>query len=53
MVRAVGLDVHLDFCEVAIVEDGEMRSAGRVETTPEALELFAPSSVREIGWRWR
>ena len=25
-----------DFCEVAIVEDGEVRSAGRVETTPEA-----------------
>ena len=21
--RSVGLDVHLDFCEVAIVEDGE------------------------------
>ena len=39
--RSVGLDVHLDFCEVAIVEDGEVRSAGRVETTPERLELFA------------
>ncbi|HVC85514.1 MAG TPA: IS110 family transposase [Solirubrobacteraceae bacterium] len=41
--RSVGLDVHLDFCEVAIVEDGEVRSAGRVETTPERLELFAAS----------
>jgi transposase len=41
--RSVGLDVHLDFCEVAIVEDGEVRSAGRVETTPERLELFAGS----------
>jgi transposase len=37
------LDVHLDFCEVAIVEDGEARSAGRVETKPERLELFAGS----------
>ena len=42
-VRAIGLDVHLDFCEVAIVEDGEVRSAGRIETTPERLELFAGS----------
>jgi transposase len=41
--RSVGLDVHLDFCEVAIVEDGEVRSAGRVETKPERLELFAAS----------
>ena len=42
-VRAVGLDVHRDFCEVALVEDGAPRSAGRIETTPEALELFAQS----------
>ena len=41
--RAVGLDVHRDFCEVALVEDGGLRSAGRVETRPEALELFAQS----------
>jgi transposase len=41
--RAVALDVHRDFCEVAIVEDGELRSAGRVETKPEVLELFAQS----------
>jgi transposase len=37
------LDVHRDFCEVAIAEDGAVRSAGRVETTPERLELFARS----------
>jgi transposase len=37
------LDVHRDFCEVAVVEAGEVRSAGRIETTPEALELFAQS----------
>jgi transposase len=42
-VRAVGLDVHRDFCEVAIVESGVVHSAGRIETTPEALELFAGS----------
>jgi transposase len=37
------LDVHRDFCEVAICEAGAVRSAGRVETTPERLELFAQS----------
>ncbi len=41
--RAIGLDVHLDFCEVAIADGDELRSAGRVETRPEALELFAQS----------
>jgi transposase len=41
--RSVALDVHLDFCEVAIVEDGEVRSAGRIDTKPEQIELFASS----------
>lgn len=41
--RAIGLDVHRDFCEVAICEAGRVRSAGRVQTTPERLELFARS----------
>jgi transposase len=42
-VRAVALDVHRDFCEVAIVEEGRLRSAGRIQTRPETLELFAQS----------
>jgi transposase len=37
------LDVHRDFCEVAICEAGVVRSAGRIETSPESLELFASS----------
>jgi transposase len=41
--RAIGLDVHRDFCEVAICEAGVVRSAGRVETSPDVLELFAQS----------
>src|SRR3990172_5470811 len=41
--RFIGLDVHRDFCEVAIAEEGAVRSAGRVKTTPEALALFAGS----------
>jgi transposase len=45
-VRAVALDVHRDFCEVAIVAEGRVRSAGRIQTRPEALELFAASLDR-------
>jgi transposase len=41
--RFIGLDVHRDFCEVAIAEGGRVRRAGRVETVPAALELFAQS----------
>jgi hypothetical protein len=42
-VRAVALDVHRDFCEVAIVAGGRVRSAGRVAARPDVLELFARS----------
>ena len=41
--RFIGLDVHRDFCEVAIAEAGEVRLAGRVQTEPAALALFAQS----------
>src|SRR6476469_208366 len=43
--RAIGLDVHRDFCVVAICEDGRVRSAGRVASTPEGLRLLAESMV--------
>ena len=41
--RFIGLDVHRDFCDVAIYENGDVRSAGRVASSPEQLELFAQS----------
>jgi transposase len=44
--RAIGLDVHRDFCEIAICEEGVVRSAGRIETSPDVLELFAQSLGR-------
>ena len=44
--RAIGLDVHLEFCEVAIAEGGEVRSAGRIATKPAELELFAQSLAK-------
>src|SRR4051812_16767295 len=43
--RAIGLDVHRDFCVVAICEDGRVRSAGRVPSTPDSLKLLAESLV--------
>jgi transposase len=46
-VRSIGLDVDRDFCEVAIAERGEVRSAGRIETRVETLELFAVSLGRD------
>lgn len=41
--RCIGLDVHRDFAQVAIWQDGLVRQAGRIDTTPEALRLFAGS----------
>jgi transposase len=43
--RFIALDVHRDFCEVAIAEAGAVRLVGRVRTEPVALELFARSLV--------
>ncbi len=45
--RAIGLDVHLEFCEVAIADGAELRSAGRIATRPEEIELFAQSLGKE------
>jgi transposase len=41
--RYIGLDVHREFCEVAIAEEGRVRSAGRIRTRRAELELFAQS----------
>ena len=41
--RFIGMDVHRDWCEVAVAEGGELRSGERVKAEPEALELFAQS----------
>src|SRR5918993_4062564 len=44
--RAIGLDVHRDFCVVAICEDGRVRTGARVPSTPEGLTLLAQSLVK-------
>jgi transposase len=46
-VRYIGLDVHREFCEVAILEEGRVRSAERVRTRRRELELFAQSLGRD------
>lgn len=46
LLRFIGLDIHRDFCEVTISEGGPARSAGRVESDPELLEIFAQSLAR-------
>jgi transposase len=43
MRRCIGLDVHREFAQVAVWEDGRVRQVGRIGTTPEALRLFADS----------
>jgi transposase len=43
VVRFIGVDVHRDFCEVAVVEDGRLRFAGQVASAPSELEVFACS----------
>jgi transposase len=41
--RCIGLDVHREFAQVAIWEAGIVRQVGQIQTTPEALRLFADS----------
>jgi len=42
-VRFIGVDVHRDFCEVAIVENGTLHFAGQVASVPSELKEFAGS----------
>jgi hypothetical protein len=46
-VRFIGLDVHLDFCEIAICEAGRVRSGGRVPTSPRGLAILVNSLGRD------
>ena len=41
--RCFGLDVHREFAQVAIWQDGKVRQAGQVAATPEGLRVFADS----------
>src|SRR5436190_3578076 len=41
--RCFGLDVHREFAQVAIWQDGLVRQAGQIAMTAEALKVFADS----------
>jgi transposase len=41
--RCIGLDVHREFAQVAVWEDGRVRDAGQVSIVGEALRVFADS----------
>lgn len=41
--RCFGLDVHREFAQVAICQDGKVRQAGQIAATPEGLRVFADS----------
>jgi transposase len=41
--RRIGLDVHREFAQIAVWEDGIVRQAGQVATTPEGIRAFAES----------
>src|SRR5712691_5684651 len=43
MRRCIGLDVHREFAQVVIWQDGTVRQAGQIATNAEALRLFADS----------
>jgi transposase len=49
--RCFGLDVHRDFAQVAIWQDGVVSQAGRFATTPEQVRAFADSltSTNEVA----
>ena len=35
--RYIGMDVHREFAQIAVVEDGLVRDEGRIGVTPAAL----------------
>lgn len=41
--RYIGMDVHREFAQLAVVEDGLVRDEGRIGVTPEALRDWAAS----------
>jgi len=41
--RRIGLDVHREFAQIAVCQDGVVRQAGQVGTTPEELRTLADS----------
>lgn len=47
MVRFIGMDVHREFAQLAVVEEGMLRDEGRIGVTPQALRQWAPGLRRD------
>jgi transposase len=45
--RSIGLDVHRDFCEVAVCQNGKVASWPRVSDRPRALQEFTEQLVAD------
>ena len=43
--RCIGLDVHREFAQVAVWQNGLVVQAGRFDTTPEGVRAFAEGLV--------
>ena len=39
--RCIGMDVHREFAQIAVWEDGLVRQAGQIALTDEGLRIFA------------
>ncbi len=46
--RCIGLHVHLEYCEIAICDEGKVYSAGRVPPTPEGIYMCAHCGATAI-----
>lgn len=47
MTRYIGMDVHREFAQLAVVEDGLVRDEGRIAVTPEALREWAATLTKD------
>lgn len=45
--RGIGMGVHRDFCEIAVSENGRVRSAGRIPTRVGSLHALAQSLTED------
>jgi transposase len=53
MVRYVGMDVHREFAQLAVVEDGLVRDEGRIGVTPRRCGCGRRICVATIRWLWK
>jgi hypothetical protein len=50
MSRYIGMDVHRDFAQIAMVQDGIVRDNGKIGVTPERCGLGLRPCVTTTKW---